>query len=72
MPDATVEVVIVSCVDAIVIDNGTDFVWVGLPLSVTVAVNANVPLDVGVPEITPVPAARVKPAGKLPLVIVHV
>jgi hypothetical protein len=55
-----------------VIDRGTDFVWVGLPLSVTVAVKAKVPLAVGVPEITPVPAARVSPAGRLPLVIDHV
>jgi hypothetical protein len=62
----------VSCVDAIVIDSGTDLVWAGLLLSVTVAVKANVPLAVGVPEITPFPAVRVRPAGRLPLVTDHV
>jgi hypothetical protein len=55
-----------------VIDKGTDFVWAGLLLSVTDAVKANVPLAVGVPEITPLPAATVKPVGRLPLVIDHV
>jgi hypothetical protein len=67
-----VEVVMLSCVDVIVIDKGTDFVWAGLPLSATVAVKAKVPLAVGVPEITPLPPARAKPAGRLPLVIDHV
>jgi hypothetical protein len=60
------------CVEVIVIDKGTDFVWAGLLLSVTVAVKAKVPLAVGVPEIIPLLAARVRPAGKLPLVIDHV
>lgn len=68
---ARVEVVMLSCVDVIVIDNGTDFVCAGLLLSVTVAVNPKVPLAVGIPEITPAPAARVKPAGRVPLVIDH-
>jgi hypothetical protein len=61
-----------SCVGAIVIDRGTDFVWAGLLVSVTVAVKAKVPLAVGVPEMTPLPTARVKPVGRLPLVIDHV
>jgi hypothetical protein len=72
VPDANVEVVMVSCVDVIVIDRGTDFVWAGLLLSVTVAVKAKVPVTVGVPEIAPLPAARVKPVGRLPLAIDHV
>ena len=72
MPEANAEVVMVSCVGAIVIDNGTDLVWAGLLLSVTVAVNPKMPVAVGVPVITPVPAARVRPTGRLPLVIDHV
>jgi hypothetical protein len=57
---------------ATVIDVATDWVWAGLPLSVTLAVKFEVPLAVGVPDITPVVAARVRPAGKLPDVIAHV
>jgi hypothetical protein len=41
-------------------------------LSLTVAVNCDVPLADGVPEITPVVAASVRPAGKLPDEIDHV
>jgi hypothetical protein len=46
-----------------------DFVWTGELLSLTVAVKLDVPLVVGVPEIMPVVAARVSPAGRLPEVI---
>lgn len=46
-----------------------DFVCAGFPLSVTLAVKLNDPLEVGVPEITPL--ARLNPAGKLPEVIDH-
>jgi hypothetical protein len=35
-------------------------------VSVTVAVNENVPLSVGFPETTPLPADSVIPVGKLP------
>jgi hypothetical protein len=42
---------------------------VGLLLSATVAVKAAVPLAEGTPEMTPVDAARVRPAGSLPEVI---
>jgi len=38
-------------------------------LSVTVAVNLDVPFAVGVPEIMPVAGARVNPAGNVPAVI---
>jgi hypothetical protein len=44
---------------------------VGVSESVTVTVKFVVPEAVGVPEMTPVAALRVRPAGKLPLVIVH-
>jgi hypothetical protein len=44
----------------------------GLSVSVTVAVKLDVPLVVGVPEITPVPLARLNPAGRLPEVIAQV
>jgi hypothetical protein len=37
--------------------------------SVTCTVKLLVPVPVGVPEITPVPAASVSPAGKVPEVI---
>ena len=46
-----------------------DFVWTGELLSLTVAVKLDVPLVVGVPEMMPVVAARVSPAGRLPDVI---
>jgi hypothetical protein len=47
-------------------------VWSGLLLSLTVAVKVVVPAAEGVPEIIPVVAARVRPAGSLPEVIDHV
>jgi hypothetical protein len=56
----------VSCVDEIVMDVATDFVCAGLPLSLTVTVKLKVPLVFGVPEITPLPAARLSPEGRLP------
>jgi hypothetical protein len=40
--------------------------WAGLLLSVTVAVNFEVPVAEGVPEIVPVVAASVSPEGRLP------
>jgi hypothetical protein len=52
--------------DATTIEVVTDFVCAGLPESVTVAVKLDVPVAVGVPEITPVVADRVRPAGRLP------
>ena len=42
------------------------------PASTTSRVNAYVPAVVGVPEITPVPVARVSPGGRLPLAMVQV
>ena len=52
--------------------SAADFVWTGLLASVAKAVNENVPLVVGVPEITPLPDANVNPFGKLPVWIDHV
>jgi hypothetical protein len=47
-----------------------DFVWTGVPLSLTATVKLNVPLAEGVPERTPVVAARLSQAGRaLPLVV---
>jgi hypothetical protein len=40
--------------------------------SVTCTVKVLAPVPVGVPEITPVPGAKVNPAGKLPAVMDHV
>jgi hypothetical protein len=44
----------------------------GLSESATVIVKSEVPVAVGVPEITPVLELRVSPAGSVPLVIVQV
>jgi hypothetical protein len=49
-----------------------DVTWVGLLLSVTVAVKVEVPLAVGTPEIAPLDDDRLKPGGRLPERIAHV
>ena len=54
------------------IETADDFVCTGLLLSLTLKVKFDVPLAVGVPEITPLAAARLSPAGKLPLLTFHV
>jgi hypothetical protein len=54
-------------VDAI--DNIANLVWIGELLSLTVTVKFDVPVAVGVPEITPVDGERVKPAGRAPELI---
>jgi hypothetical protein len=51
---------------ATTIERVTDLVCAGLPASVTVAVKLDVPLAVGVPEISPVLAPKASPAGRLP------
>jgi ABC-type thiamin/hydroxymethylpyrimidine transport system permease subunit len=68
VPEASVDEVIVSCVDPMVIDVATDLVCAGLLLSLTVTVKLELPFAVGVPEITPLPAASVSPVGRLPAV----
>ena len=64
--------------DVVVIVSGTaatamlsDFVAVLLLASVTFAVNVDVPDAAGVPEIVPVEAFRVNPAGSEPLLTDH-
>jgi hypothetical protein len=47
----------------------SDLVVVALVLSVTLTLNADVPLAVGVPEMVPVVALSDSPAGKVPAVI---
>jgi hypothetical protein len=54
-----------------VIDSGCVAVCTGDPLSATAKVNVEVPLPVGVPEITPV-LESVNPAGRFPEAIDHV
>jgi hypothetical protein len=46
----------------------TDLVWTGTLLSLTEAVKLAAPLVVGMPEIVPVVAASVNPAGSAPAV----
>jgi hypothetical protein len=55
-----------------VIEAEADLLWAGLLLSFTVAVKAEVPVAVGIPEIVPEVAARVRPAGNLPALMDHV
>ena len=69
MAEGSEVVVIVSEGAATVIDIASDWDCSGLPLSLTVAVKVNVPLAVGVPEITPLPAARLIPVGRPPFVM---
>ena len=71
VPEGNVEPVIASVVAPITIEVEADFVCAGLPLSVTVTVKFEVPLAVGIPEITPVAGARANPAGRVPVVIDH-
>ena len=68
MPPDRVEVEIES---ADVTGMLSDCVAVLLLASVTLAVNEDVPDAVGVPEITPVEAFRVSPAGSDPLLVLQ-
>lgn len=51
---------------ATVTENCSVAVGTGEPVPVTSTVNVDVPDAVGVPEITPVCASRLRPAGRLP------
>ena len=51
------------------IEVAAEVVSAGVLLSLTVAVKLYVPFVVGVPEMIPVVAASVSPAGRLPAVI---
>jgi hypothetical protein len=64
-------IVSVAGAELTVIDSCADAVCAGDPLSCAVTVNVDVPLVVGLPEITP-PLDIVSPAGKLPEAIDHV
>jgi len=67
----TVSVVVVFCAAAglIVIDSALVAVWAGELESVTMAVKLKVPAVVGVPEMAPVLALRVRPGGRVPVEI---
>jgi hypothetical protein len=69
VPDARAEEVIVRVAGAMTSDKGTDLVWAGLPASATTTVRLAVTGAVGVPEMIPVDAARLSPAGRLPALI---
>jgi hypothetical protein len=69
VPEGKEEVVIARVGRATINDRLTDLDWTGEPLSLTDAVKLNVPLAVGVPEIKPVDAVRLRPAGREPEVI---
>jgi hypothetical protein len=73
LPDASVSFIVNvgGAVEVTAIESGTDCVCAGLPASVTVAVKLEVPVAVGVPEITPVADVSVRPAGRLPAVMDH-
>ena len=74
VPKARVEEVMVRArvAAAMVMEVAADWVCAGLLLSVTLTVKFEVPLLVGVPEITPVDDDRVRPAGRLPEATDHV
>jgi len=71
-PAGSVAVVTVSTGALMVMLNAFVLVSGGLPESVTFTVKLEVPAVVGVPVIAPVLALRLNPAGKAPLVILHV
>jgi hypothetical protein len=54
------------------IDMAVDFDWVGFSASVRTTLKEELPGAVGVPEMTPVVAARVNPEGSEPDVIFQV
>jgi hypothetical protein len=70
VPEGKDEVVIARALGALatVIAKLADFVWAGLPLSLTFAVKLDVPPAVGVPAIAP-EVDRDNPEGRLPEVI---
>ena len=66
MPPGSDDVVIVRVTGATTSDRVTVLVCTGLDESATEKVKLLVPLAVGFPEITPVDAARLSPAGRVP------
>ena len=71
MPPVRVEVEIERVGVAAATAMLSDFVAVPLLASVTLTVNEEVPDAVGVPEIAPVEALSVSPAGSEPLLTLH-
>jgi len=69
VPDGKLVVLIVSCAVVIASDRVTDLVCTGLDESATLKVRLVVPTAVGVPEIVPDDAAKLSPAGSVPLVM---
>jgi hypothetical protein len=55
-----------ACTAPTTIEVVADLVWTGLLLSLTATVKLDVPFADGVPEMTPVVADMVNPAGRLP------
>jgi len=68
-PAGTVDVVIARGVWAMTRESVTDLVCAGLDESATLNVRLVVLLAVGVPEMTPVVAARLRPVGRVPVVM---
>ena len=71
MPDGN-ELVVIDKGDSMVMLRGAIAVAGGDSESLTCTVKFEVPLVAGVPEITPLLAFRVKPAGRLPLMMLQV
>ena len=69
VPEGREEVIIAIGAGAMVSEIEADLFWAGLDESATAAVKLKVPLAVGVPEMRPVDAARLRPAGSEPEVI---
>ena len=72
MTEGSTGAVIFKGVGATTIVMGAESAWVELLLSRTDAVKFAVVAEIGVPEITPVDCARIRPVGRLPDAIVHV
>jgi hypothetical protein len=64
-----VDVVIANGVGATTRERVTDFVWAGLDESVTLKDKLAVPTAVGVPEMTPLLGAKLRPVGRVPEVM---
>jgi hypothetical protein len=71
VPKESTEDMIVNDEDPTVIEPAVANVCAGLPESVTPIIKLDVPLVVGVPDITPFCSDRASPAGRLPDVIPH-
>jgi hypothetical protein len=66
VPAGKDDVVMTSDTGATDRESVTDLVWLGFAASAAVAVKVEVPAVVGTPEIMPVFAVRLRPAGRLP------